>query len=125
VATVSIKGRYTSRREGQTERATHDELQAIINRRIESGYSSKDELDLRKHLEHLKILITARPDRPFFPRMGSYSMRSILGMPEEETVGDFIGDMIEQTKSLIAKTIGATYHAKVTPRLGRAKLSPK
>ena len=44
------------RRETSTEEANHDELQNIINRRLETGYSSKDEIDIRTHIEQLKIL---------------------------------------------------------------------
>lgn len=44
------------RRGTSTEEANHDELQKIINLRLETGYSSKDEIDIRTHIEQLKIL---------------------------------------------------------------------
>lgn len=37
--------------------ADHHEVQSIVNRRIETGYSSRPELDLRSHLKQLRILI--------------------------------------------------------------------
>lgn len=46
---------YT-RRGAATQEADHDELQLIVSRRLETGYSSRSELDLRTHLEQLKIL---------------------------------------------------------------------
>jgi hypothetical protein len=46
---------YT-RRGVATEEANHDELQRIISRRLETGYSSRRELDLRTHLEQLRVL---------------------------------------------------------------------
>jgi hypothetical protein len=46
---------YT-RRGASTVAANHEELQRIVSRRLETGYSSRRELDLRTHLEQLKIL---------------------------------------------------------------------
>jgi Schlafen, AlbA_2 len=114
-------GEIYVRREGQTERAVHEEVQEIINKRIESGYSSRGELDLQRCLEHLKLLMASRPNRPLWPGI---EFRQILGITDEDTFGDFIDDMVEQTKSLIAKTIGATYRAKASSH-ARATISPK
>jgi len=44
------------RRGSSTEEANYDELQGIINRRIETGYSSRIEIDARTHIEQLKML---------------------------------------------------------------------
>lgn len=49
-------GRIYTRRGVGTEPANYDELQEIINRRLETGYSTRRELDLKIHLEQLKIL---------------------------------------------------------------------
>lgn len=46
---------YT-RRGVATEEANYEELQRIINRRLETGYSSRRELDLKTHLEQLRVL---------------------------------------------------------------------
>jgi predicted HTH transcriptional regulator len=40
----------------ESEEAGHDDLQKILNLRLETGYSSRGEIDLVKHLEQLKIL---------------------------------------------------------------------
>lgn len=44
------------RRGTKTVEANYSELQRLLNRRLETGYSSRLELDLREHLEQLKIL---------------------------------------------------------------------
>lgn len=45
------------RKEGATLKASHDELQKVINKRIETGYSTRKEMDLKEHLSQLKLLI--------------------------------------------------------------------
>lgn len=44
------------RRGAATEEANYDELQKMINTRLETGYSSTKELDLQSHLQQLKVL---------------------------------------------------------------------
>lgn len=44
------------RRGAATEEASHDELQRVINRRVETGYSSRAEIDLATHLQQLRAL---------------------------------------------------------------------
>lgn len=44
------------RRGTSSSEASHAELQKIINKRLETGYSSQTEIDLQTHIEHLKIL---------------------------------------------------------------------
>lgn len=44
------------RRGASTEEASDEELQSIVNRRIETGHSSQPELNLEAHLAHLKVL---------------------------------------------------------------------
>lgn len=39
-----------------SEPANHDELQDAINRRLETGHSTRSELDLATHIEHLRLL---------------------------------------------------------------------
>lgn len=55
------------RRGTSTEEANYEELQSIINRRIETVYSSQSEIDLRTHIEELKTLY-------------SYIERGVLGL---------------------------------------------
>lgn len=45
------------RREGVTEEANYDELQRVLNNRIETGYSTRKEMDLKEHLAQLRVLI--------------------------------------------------------------------
>lgn len=44
------------RRGTSTEEANYEEVQQLINRRIDTGYSTQREIDLQTHLEQLKIL---------------------------------------------------------------------
>lgn len=44
------------RRGTSTEQANYQELQVLLNRRLETGYSSSREIDLETHLQQLKIL---------------------------------------------------------------------
>lgn len=67
---------YT-RRATATVEANHDELQRIINRRLETGYSSGRELDLRTHLEQLQVL---------YEQLSPYSVKSIFGEAIVRTV---------------------------------------
>lgn len=36
--------------------ANHDELQKVINRRLETGYSTRSQIDLADHVEQMKVL---------------------------------------------------------------------
>ena len=45
------------RRGTSTEEANNDELQKIINVRIETGYSTRREMNLQAHLKQLQLLI--------------------------------------------------------------------
>jgi Putative DNA-binding domain len=44
------------RRGTSTEEANYQELQNVINKRLETGYSSRNEIDLRTHMEELEML---------------------------------------------------------------------
>lgn len=46
------------RRGASTEEANYEELQKIINLRLSTGYSSQSEMDLKAHLEQLKVLFS-------------------------------------------------------------------
>jgi hypothetical protein len=106
-------------REGSTSEATHDELQRIINRRIEAGYSTSDEVDLKQHLEQLRVLYAELPQY--------ISASGVLGGPgsalhslmfrenpavPKEGFEEFVGGMIEAKKAVIAKSLGVS--AEVT-----------
>jgi len=99
------------RREGVTSEATHDEVQRMINARIETGYSSRREMNLKEHLEQLKILFQE------IPRYVSGGMaRKILdsftllgselnpAYPKEDFLS-FVARLIEQKKNRIAQDL--------------------
>jgi predicted HTH transcriptional regulator len=44
------------RRGTATDAANHEELQRVINRRLETGHSTKVEIELQTHIEQLKML---------------------------------------------------------------------
>ena len=58
------------RRGVATEEANHEESQRIISRRLEIGYSSRREIDLRTHLEQLQVL---------YEQVSPYHVRDVLG----------------------------------------------
>lgn len=72
-----IKANTTYVRRGpSTEEASDEELQAILNRRIETGHSSRPELDLEAQLAQLKVLFGhispgTRVPRDLFSAMSS------------------------------------------------------
>ncbi len=45
------------RRQGGVAEATHGELQKLINKRIETRYSTSKEIDLKQHVEQLRVLM--------------------------------------------------------------------
>jgi hypothetical protein len=102
------------RREGQTAEATHDELQAIINKRIETKYSTSDEISLKQHMEQLRVLYTEIPRtisfaQSFFGSLtGAGSVFRVNANAPEESYEDFVKRMIELKKRIISRTIGAS-----------------
>jgi predicted HTH transcriptional regulator len=88
------------RRGTSTEEANYEEVQRMINSRIETKYSSQKELDLQAHIEQLKVLFSYAPleigDSPllqFFQVIG--------GRANRKEFEAFILDMIEKKKSRI------------------------
>jgi predicted HTH transcriptional regulator len=108
------------RRGTSTEEANHEELQRIINRRLDTGHSSQVEMDLQTHIEQLKILFKHIDKHRvlvkggIFQSMGealakSPDFQSILGQRElvdnklypKEDFESFIARMIEKKKRRI------------------------
>ncbi len=91
------------RRGTNSDEATHDELQKIINARLETGFSSKHILDLSEHLEQLKILYRSK-------RSGDWTLASrALEMLEGDKLQDyrsFIDVLIEKKKKKIEEDLG-------------------
>src|SRR5260221_9347322 len=98
------------RREGQTEEATHDEIQSIINKRIETRYSTSNEINLKQHMEQLKALYGEIP-RSFGPSLTLGTLAAFL-RPEPnangETYEEFVYRMIDLKKAIIARAVGAS-----------------
>ena len=111
------------RRGTQTIEAGYDELQKLINRRIETGYTSTKELALQEHLEQLKMLYQHvqryyyKPGKASIITSIAESMK-VMGLAElygekidnpnypKETYEDFIIKIIEQKKLLIMDLLG-------------------
>lgn len=106
---------YT-RRGTQSVEVNQVELQNILNRRIESEYSTSAEIKLEEHLEELKILYAQV--KPYFqksllePIMSDEDLNSIIEIFQEknekyptENYEDFIIRMIDFKKSIIEKTL--------------------
>ncbi|MGD0339924.1 MAG: ATP-binding protein [Bacteroidota bacterium] len=104
------------RRGPATEEANYDELQRVINIRIETGYSSQTEMDTRTHLEQLKLLYGQIEKYHVRITGGIYQiLNSMVNMPSlsgkqenvpnpsypEEDYEKFIVRMIEKKKKRI------------------------
>jgi hypothetical protein len=89
-----------------SEEASHEDLQKVLNRRIETGHSSRRELDLQMHLDQLKLLYSfTAPTIPL-----SISFDAILGgQPNlhfpKEGFAEFIARMILKNKAIIEKAL--------------------
>jgi len=105
------------RRSASTETANHEELQRIINRRVETGYSSKTELDFETHFQQLRVLYK-QIDSHYPQRSGGISQigslletiaKGVVGKTEyipnpnypKENFEQFINRMIEKKKKRI------------------------
>ena len=100
--------RIYTRRNYSTVEANHQEVQKMINRRIETGYSSSQELTLKDHLENLRILYSELAE--FSPTTGISTevWKSLLMMSKSPLVNylNFIENMIEKEKIHIEKVLG-------------------
>jgi hypothetical protein len=98
------------RRDGQTAEATHDEIQSIINKRIETRYSTSNEINLKQHLEQLRALYGEIPRR-LGPAFAIGTLAAFLGTEPNvngETYEEFVNRMIDLKKAIIARAIGAS-----------------
>jgi predicted HTH transcriptional regulator len=106
------------RRGTSTVEANHEELQKIINRRIETGYSSSRELALKEHIEQLKLLYAQL--EKYYVRSGlleyfastlTINVQQLVRKEKnpiypEEDLEHFIVRMIERKKQLIERVLG-------------------
>ena len=94
-----------------TQEANYEELQRVINRRLETGYSSQREIDLTTHLGELQALYHNISKYHYPHAITTQAITSILaplqGKPElnpaypKEGYDDFVAHMVERKKRLI------------------------
>ncbi len=91
-------GRVYVRSDTATSIATHEQLQKILNRRIETGYSTGRELTLKEHLDELKFLYAH-----ISPSSISIEMITLVINPHypKESYQAFIARMIDSKKEMI------------------------
>lgn len=109
------KAAIYTRRGTQSVEANYEDLQGIINRRIETKYSTESEIELEKHLSELKVLYS-HLDRYKVYRKGGFSnildnmVETILQGEQvkeenpkypEEDFEDFVSKMIDLKKDRI------------------------
>lgn len=93
------------RRHAATTEANHEEFQGVINRRIESGHSTRQEVSLEKHLQDLKTLYShLERHRLLNPIESIFGMAGVAMRPME-THGMFLTRMLEEKKKYIAKLL--------------------
>jgi hypothetical protein len=98
------------RRGTNTEEANYEELQEIINRRVETGYSSRGEFDLNKHLSELNALyghiepaVNPYDELDYFHSLDAGAEPNPLY--PKESFESFVRKLIVEKKRLIQKTI--------------------
>jgi len=100
------------RRHASTEEATYEELQEVINRRLETGHSTGNMLNLLDHMEHLKTLygylrknyLTVE-NMMNLPNLMGFVHRANEKYPKED-YDDFIVRMIDEKKKIIERHLG-------------------
>ncbi|WP_445487852.1 AlbA family DNA-binding domain-containing protein [Rhodopseudomonas sp. RCAM05734] len=98
------------RRAGQTSEATHDELQKIINRRIDTRYSTSEEITLKQHMEQLKVLYSERASNsPLFSNLARlFAFSQFDDDGDGDNYNNFVKRAISIKKSIILKSIGSS-----------------
>lgn len=95
--------------------ANHGELERLINRRIESGYSSRSVLELEEHLEQLKTLYKSIPrtygssslfagiQKQLQETMNAYVPSEPNPLYPEESFDEFLSELIPRKKRKIER----------------------
>jgi predicted HTH transcriptional regulator len=100
-----IKANVAYVREGtESTEANHEQLEHLINLRIESGYSSTHTLDLREHLDQLQVLYKARKGNDPLRLASMVAMEGFFGNPLKEYY-QFVEHMISAKESRIRKEL--------------------
>jgi predicted HTH transcriptional regulator len=104
---AGIKANIAYVRDGtESTEANHNQLEHLINLRVESGYSSSHTLELREHLDQLQTLYKARKEKENFYELSlSSALKSIYGDSLDEYY-KFIEELIEYKKKRIRKELG-------------------
>jgi predicted HTH transcriptional regulator len=90
------------RRGTSSDEANHEELQKIINERIETGYSSKHLLELSDHLGQLKTLYINRGSRLY---VGSAIIKLMGAYDGTDAFMSFVDDLIKRKKRKIEEVL--------------------
>jgi hypothetical protein len=95
------------RRQGETAEANYEELQEVINRRIETQYSSKREQLLEKTLSELKILYDSIPRYIDGDELEFEQNAPIVNNPRypKESFEKFIRKMVQRKKTQIVQIL--------------------
>jgi len=86
--------------------ASHDQLQEIINRRIETGHSSQPAIELDKHLTQLRALDELRPHNDCWLNGYLQQTESQFDDHESSDFKDFVEEAYELKKAQIMRTLG-------------------
>jgi predicted HTH transcriptional regulator len=96
-------------REGvSTTEASHETLQKIINRRLDTGYSSQKVLALKEHLEQLKIPDKERPgnNSGLALLFGEEALGNIFATKSTSDYKQFVESLYHKKKKLIVQDLG-------------------
>jgi len=94
------------RRGTSTTEATHDDLQRIVNERIETGYSSKHVIELSEHLQQLKELYRQKESRESSsPFSSAARLMAMVEGDKFKDYHDFISDLIQKKKQKIFEVL--------------------
>lgn len=109
------------RRGTSTEEANYEELQGILNRRIETNQSSQTEIDLQTHFDQLKFLYSLMKEGNVIPKSFMNSLNSfgklitdlatgfeVVPNPlyPEESIEEFTSKLIVKKKKKIEAELG-------------------
>jgi len=84
--------------------ASHDQVQAIINRRVETGHSNQPALDLQQSIQHLRTLDEVRHYNDSF--MSTFDRDSEYSDSESSDFRDFLEEAYEAKKTIIWSQLG-------------------
>ena len=117
----NIKANVAYIRSGtESTEANHQQLEHLLNLRIESGYSSSHTLELAEHLEQLKTLYNARKLSRRGLLASALLMENFIGGNSLSEYYSFVEEMIDDKKKRIRKELETS---PLTIRSSRARWS--